>query len=71
MPDFQGLRGPDGKPHDGCYIAQERGLKVKGKHVDVFTGDTDTTRSWNTAVPTGKGVRVIVGAARCTHLSRS
>jgi signal transduction histidine kinase/3D (Asp-Asp-Asp) domain-containing protein len=71
IPDYHGLRGPDGKAHDGCFVAQDRGLKVKGKHVDVFTGDPDTTRSWNKAVPTGKGVRVVIGATRCKHLQRS
>ena len=70
IPSFQGLRGPDGKPHDGCFVADDRGLAVRGKHVDVFTGDPATTRSWNAAVPSNRGVRVMVGASRCAHLSK-
>jgi 3D (Asp-Asp-Asp) domain-containing protein len=70
VPEYHGLRGPDGKPHDGCFIAQDRGLKIKGKHIDVFTGDPETTLSWNSAVPTGKGVRVILDAPRCHHLKK-
>jgi two-component system sensor histidine kinase HydH len=68
IPDFHGLKGPDGKVHDGCFIAEDRGLKVEGKHVDIFTGDPSTTVSWNQAVPSNKGVRVIIGASRCAHL---
>jgi 3D (Asp-Asp-Asp) domain-containing protein len=71
LPDYQGLRGPDGRPHDGCFIAEDRGLKVKGKHVDIFTGDPETTKSWNAAVPSNQGVRVILGASRCAHLSKA
>jgi signal transduction histidine kinase/3D (Asp-Asp-Asp) domain-containing protein len=70
IPDFHGLRGPDGKTHDGCFVAEDRGLKVKGNHVDIFTGNPATTESWNKAVPSNKGVKVIVGATRCSHLSK-
>ncbi len=69
IPDFHGLRGPDGKSHDGCFVAEDKGLKVKGRHVDVFTGNPSTTESWNKAVPSNQGVKVIVGASRCSHLS--
>ncbi|MEZ4437865.1 MAG: ATP-binding protein [Polyangiaceae bacterium] len=70
MPDFHGLRGPDGQPHDGCFIAQDRGLKVRGKHIDIFTGSPTTTKSWNSSVPSNQGVRVVIGASRCAYLSR-
>ena len=70
IPDYHGLRGPDGKAHDGCFVAEDRGLKVKGKHVDVFTGAPSVTKSWNNAVPSNQGVTVIVGAPRCQHLKR-
>ena len=66
MPTF---RGPDGKAHDGCFIAEDRGLKVVGKHVDVFTGNPETTTSWNRAVPSNQGVKVVIGASRCAHLA--
>lgn len=70
IPDFHGLRGPDGKTHDGCFIAEDRGLKVVGRHIDIFTGKPSTTTSWNNAVPSNQGVKVIVGAPRCAHLSK-
>jgi two-component system, NtrC family, sensor histidine kinase HydH len=70
IPEYQGLRGPDGKTHDGCFLAEDRGLKVKGHHVDIFTGDPSTTVSWNRAVPSNQGVRVIIGATRCAHLTQ-
>jgi two-component system, NtrC family, sensor histidine kinase HydH len=70
IPAFQGLRRPDGTPHDGCFVAEDRGLKVKGKHVDIFTGSPDTTTVWNEAVPSNSGVRVIVGASQCAHLTQ-
>ncbi len=70
MPDYHGLRRPDGTPHDGCFVAEDRGLKVKGKHIDVFTGSPETTASWNTAVPSNSGITVIVGAARCDYLRK-
>lgn len=70
IPDFHGLRGPDGKTHDGCFIAEDRGLKVVGNHIDIFTGKPSTTTSWNKAVPSNKGVKVIVGAPRCAHVSK-
>ena len=68
IPEYHGLRGPDGKAHDGCFVAEDRGLKVVGKHVDVFTGNPTTTKSWNQAVPSNQGVKVVVGASRCAHL---
>lgn len=70
IPMFQGLRGPTGAPHDGCFIAEDRGLKVVGRHVDIFTGSPSTTASWNRAVPSNQGVEVIVGASRCAHLQQ-
>lgn len=69
IPEYHGLRGPDGKAHDGCFIAEDRGLKVVGKHVDVFTGNPETTTSWNRAVPSNQGVKVVIGASRCAHLA--
>lgn len=70
IPEFQGLRRPNGTAHDGCFVAEDRGLKVVGKHVDIFTGSPETTKSWNRAVPSNIGVTVIVGASRCAHLRK-
>ena len=70
IPAYHGLRGPDGQAHDGCFLAEDRGLKVRGQHVDIFTGSPSTTRIWNEAVPSNEGVTVIVGASRCDYLSQ-
>lgn len=53
--------------HDGCFMAQDRGLKVKGKHVDVFTADEDMTKLWNQIVPSNQGVTVILDSPRCAR----
>jgi 3D (Asp-Asp-Asp) domain-containing protein len=65
VPEFVGLPRADGSPHDGCFIAQDRGLKVIGKHIDVFTGDPTMTTTWNARVPSNQGVHVQVGDPRC------
>lgn len=67
IPEYEGLpRDLEGNTyHDGCFIAQDRGLKVKGKHVDVFTGETALTRLWNRLVPSNKGVTVVLGVPKC------
>lgn len=65
IPDAVGLPRPDGAPHDGCFVAEDRGLKVKGEHVDIFTGDPATTAIWNARLPTHRGVRVILNAPEC------
>jgi 3D (Asp-Asp-Asp) domain-containing protein len=65
--EFVGMPRPNGSPHDGCFVAEDRGLRVVGRHVDVFTGDIETLRIWNAAVPTRRGVHVRVGDPRCAH----
>lgn len=59
------LRTPGGTPHDGCFVAEDRGLKVQGKHVDIFTGNPSITTHLNEVVPSNAGVHVYVGTARC------
>jgi 3D (Asp-Asp-Asp) domain-containing protein len=68
IPEFAGIPRPDGTPHDGCFIAEDRGTKVVGKHIDVFTGDPTVTARWNKLVPSNRGVRVRQGDARCAAL---
>jgi len=68
IPAYQGLRDATGRAHDGCFIAEDRGLKVRGKHVDIFTGSPSQTRVWNAAVPSNRGVRVMIDASRCAYL---
>ena len=67
IPEFVGLPSdPDGSsPHDGCFVAEDRGIQVVGRHVDVFTGAVEMTRSWDGLVPTNQGVSVYVDSPRC------
>jgi 3D (Asp-Asp-Asp) domain-containing protein len=51
--------------HDGCFVAQDRGLRVKGRHIDVFAGDQATGDLWNRLVPSNQGVTVIIDSPRC------
>jgi 3D (Asp-Asp-Asp) domain-containing protein len=69
IPEFDGMPrdGQSEGVHDGCFIAQDRGMRVKGKHVDVFTGHESLTRLWNQLVPSNKGVTVVVGNPRCAR----
>lgn len=70
IPEYQGLRRLNGSNHDGCFIAEDRGLKVVGRHIDVFTGSEEGTTAWNQAVPSNEGVHVLLGAPACQHLAR-
>jgi 3D (Asp-Asp-Asp) domain-containing protein len=65
VPELAGLPRPDGKAHDGCFVAEDRGLKVVGRHIDVFTGDPAMTAAWNARYPSNKGVHVRIGDPRC------
>ncbi len=53
--------------HDGCFIVQDRGMKVTGKHVDIFTGHHSITELWNHLVPSNKGVTVVVDSPHCAR----
>jgi 3D (Asp-Asp-Asp) domain-containing protein len=72
IPEYEGLPIEPGSTtvHDGCFIAEDRGLKVKGKHVDIFTGDPVITRFWNRQVPSNKGVTVVLEAPQCARARR-
>jgi len=69
IPDFDGVpRDADRDSfHDGCFIVQDRGMKVKGKHVDVFTGHHAITELWNHLVPSNKGVTVVLDSPHCAR----
>jgi signal transduction histidine kinase/3D (Asp-Asp-Asp) domain-containing protein len=69
IPDYNGLRDREGAPHDGCFVAADRGSKVKGKHVDIFAGTLETAGAWNVAVPSNRGVQVVLGASQCRWLA--
>jgi 3D (Asp-Asp-Asp) domain-containing protein len=67
VPELAGLPRADGSLHDGCFVAEDRGLKVVGRHLDVFTGDPATTAQWNARVPSNRGVHVHLGDPRCAR----
>jgi len=58
IPAYVGLPLPGGGTHDGCFRAEDRGLKVTGRQIDVFAGSEPTLRAWNQRVPTGRGVEL-------------
>ncbi len=71
VPELDGVPRDDaGTPHDGCFIAQDRGVRVKGKHVDFFTGHASLTALWNRLVPSNKGVTVVLESPRCARAAR-
>jgi 3D (Asp-Asp-Asp) domain-containing protein len=65
IPELVGLRQADGTPHDGCFVAEDKGIKVKGRRIDIFTGDAATRRAWEAAFPSHTGVHVYSGTTRC------
>ena len=72
IPEFDGLpRDLERRSkHDGCFIAQDRGLRVQGQHVDIFTGQSSTTQLWNSLVPTNSGVTVVLRSPRCDRTAQ-
>jgi 3D (Asp-Asp-Asp) domain-containing protein len=73
IPELEGMPrdGDKRSLHDGCFIAQDRGVRVKGKHVDVFTGHESLTKLWNRLVPSNKGVTVVLDNPRCARAETS
>ncbi len=69
VPEMAGLRDLEGKPHDGCFIAEDRGSKVKGRQIDFFVGSAAAGEVWNRAVPSNRGVHVVLGASQCAWLA--
>ncbi len=69
IPEFDGLPRDVERDsfHDGCFIVQDRGVRVKGKHVDVFTGHHAITELWNHLVPSNKGVTVVLDSPHCAR----
>ncbi len=55
--------------HDGCFVAEDVGGGVRGRHIDVFAGTSRLARVWNQAVPTRSGVTVEVDAPECQYLA--
>ena len=69
IPEFDGIPRDASRSsfHDGCFIAQDRGVRVKGEHVDVFTGHREITALWNNLVPSNRGVTIIVDSPHCAR----
>ncbi len=65
VPEFVGLPRLNGAKHDGCFLAEDRGLKVVGRRIDFFTGDPANTTRWNALMPSNRGVHVVMNDARC------
>ena len=67
IPEYDGVPrdSSGGTKHDGCFLAEDRGLAVKGEHVDIFTGHRETTQLWNRLVPSNRGVTVVIDSPRC------
>lgn len=70
IPAYTSQPMPDGSVHDGCFLAEDRGLKVVGHRVDVFTGGEAATHDWNQRVPTAQGVEIFMGHPRCDAMFR-
>lgn len=69
IPELDGApRGETGEAHDGCFVVEDRGLKVTGEHVDIFTGHPTQTALLNERVPSNQGVTVVLAAPRCNRL---
>jgi 3D (Asp-Asp-Asp) domain-containing protein len=69
VPELEGVTSAQGgDASDGCFVVEDRGLRVQGEHIDVFTGDPQTTAIVNSRVPSNTGVRVIVDSPRCARL---
>ena len=69
IPELDGApRGESGETTDGCFVVEDRGLRVKGEHVDIFTGAATQTQLLNERVPSNQGVTVVLDAPRCGRL---
>lgn len=73
IPEYDGMprNHEHSSMHDGCFIAQDRGVRIKGKHVDIFTGHESMTRLWNQLVPSNEGVTVVLESPRCQRATVS
>lgn len=69
VPELAGLPLADGRTHDGCFIAEDRGVRVVGKQIDVFTGDPAETARLNAIYPSNRGVHVRTGEPRCARIA--
>ncbi|MGE0321923.1 MAG: 3D domain-containing protein [Polyangiaceae bacterium] len=71
VPEFDGLSLPGGVKHDGCFVAQDRGIWVKGAHIDVFAGTAEMRLHLEKQLPTNRGVHVVLDSPRCESAANS
>jgi 3D (Asp-Asp-Asp) domain-containing protein len=69
IPELDGAPRESGDPIDGCFVVEDRGMKVKGEHVDIFTGSRSATKLMDERVPSNQGVTVVVSAPRCARVA--
>lgn len=70
IPELDGVPVPNGEPLDGCFLVEDRGSKVQGDHVDIFTGRPGITKVPNERVPSNQGVTVVTEAPKCDRLKK-
>ena len=71
IPELDGItRGTSEGAIDGCFVVEDRGLKVQGEHVDIFTGHPAQTAALNAQVPSNQGVTIVVDSPKCSHLAK-
>lgn len=70
IPEYDGVPRDVGHHgvDDGCFIAQDRGRRITGKHIDIFTGDRELTAMWNRLVPSNHGVTVVLDSPHCARV---
>jgi 3D (Asp-Asp-Asp) domain-containing protein len=72
IPQYDGLPRDEvgSEKHDGCFVAQDRGIRIQGQQVDVFTGHPSVTKLYNRLVPSNQGVTVVVDNPRCARATQ-
>lgn len=68
LPELDGATTENGTS-DGCFVVEDRGLKVRGEHIDVFAGSPSATKALGAHLPSNTGVTVVLDAPRCAHLA--
>lgn len=67
IPAFKGRRLPNGRVHDGCFRADDTGLIVLGRLIDLFAGKKSWAQ-WASRQPGLHEVRIYKAAGRCKKL---
>jgi 3D (Asp-Asp-Asp) domain-containing protein len=70
IPAFVGQAMPTGGVHDGCFRAEDRGMKITGNQLDIFAGSEAWLKQLNAIIPTASGVEVFIDEPRCGGASK-